>query len=840
MSLLSRPPARFLPLLLSLLVLFTLWHGTAPRAVAQTPAPAAQPATPPAERPQEEKPKGATPIPAASIVARAEQDENAVSTIRGRLQITGEAAQIRRTLSALSAESADVRRRSRSAMQSFNQRRMRDVEPAWRALLNQVETQNRSLTQMAESMQSDIDKLGSMQKVWEATRDAEETAQTPPTIRTRITKLLQQIDATRQSANQARSTLFELQTQSTNLLGSVNSDLNILRNRLTASVDALFGQDAPMLYGAPSNGEVDDGEQPVGFARLQGDAESIKQYLYGRPLRLLGLFFVMLVIFGFLQRFAAHFDRKIAQSPRLSSVRWLLLAPFWVSLISTVGVAWALLPFPPASLNLVMMMAALISAVMLLRKVVDHYVAPFLFWLLVMYAFNQVPEVFRPAPLLERIFFQVQMGSTIALLVLLQLRRRQVTVKAVAEAAAEDAPVSSDGLPPVETEEERPAEPERKLKITGRIITAMLIGCTAALVCDLAGFTRLGRFVSQSTLTALFSGLILFTGAMVSASLLRLALHVRPLNQLQMVRNDGLLIEARLRRVINFVFVLGWVIYTLNQTMLLSLATSAVGTAFTAPLHIGQFSISLWDILRFLFILWAATQVSKLLRYVLDQEVFTRISLPRGIPYAFTTVLNYVVLIGGLLLAIAATGISLDRFTIFASAIGVGVGFGLQTIVNNFVSGLIVLFSRPIKVGDSVDLSGQSGRVQRIGIRASTLRTSAGADVIVPNSLLISNQVVNWTLMVPQRRIEIPLGVGYDSDPEKVMKLLTDIASEHKEVLTTPKPTAQFSNFGASAMEFKLYAYTAFTDRVGSIRSDLCVKIHQVFRNENITLTGTG
>ncbi|MDO4230621.1 MAG: mechanosensitive ion channel [Lautropia sp.] len=828
--------------LLSLLLALGLWFSATP-AAAQTvvpTVPAAPAPAPAAEKPQEEKPKGPAPIPATSVVARAEQDENAVTTIRSRLQISGQAALIRRTLSNLSTESADVRRRSRAAMQSFSQRRMRDLEPAWRALQAQVEAQNRTLTQMAESLQADIDKLGGMQKTWEATRDSEEIGQTPQTIRTRITKLLQQIETTRQSANQARSTLFELQTQSTNLLGSVNSDLNLLRNRLTASIDALLSQDAPMLYGAPTSSDVGDEEQPVGLARLQDDAESIKQYLYGRPLTLLGLFMFMLVLFGFLQRFASHFDNKIAQSPRLASVRWLLAVPFWVALICTVGVAWTVLPFPPASMQLAMTIAALVSAVMLLRQVVDHHVAPFLYWLLVMYAFNQVPEVFRPDPLLERIFFQVQMGSTIALLLLLQWRRKQVTVKAVAEAAAEDEPISSDGLPPVEALEQKPAEPGRKLQITGRIITAMLIGCSAALLCDLAGFTRLGRFVSQSTLTALFSGLILFTGAMVCISLLRLALHVRPLNQLQMVRADGLLIETRTRKLINFIFVLLWIAYTLNQTMLLPLVTGAIGTVFSAPLHIGQLSISLGDVLRFLFILFAATQVSKLVRYVLDQEVFTRISLPRGIPYAFTTVLNYVVLIGGLLLAIAATGISLDRFTIFASAIGVGVGFGLQTIVNNFVSGLIVLFSRPIKVGDSVDLSGQSGRVQRIGIRASTLRTSAGADVIVPNSLLISNQVVNWTLMVPQRRIEIVLGVGYDSDPEQVMKLLTDIAGEHKEVLTTPRPTAQFSNFGASAMEFKLYAYTAFTDRVGSIRSDLCVKIHKTFKQENIALTGTG
>ena len=276
--------------------------------------------------------------------------------------------------------------------------------------------------------------------------------------------------------------------------------------------------------------------------------------------------------------------------------------------------------------------------------------------------------------------------------------------------------------------------------------------------------------------------------------------------------------------------------YTLNQVMLLSPITDALGDFLSTPMKIGQISVSLADLLRFFVLVWLTLQVSRLLRYVLDREVYTRVSLAPGIPYALNSILNYVVLIGGLLMAIASTGVSLDRFTIFASALGVGVGFGLQSIVNNFVSGLIVLFERPIKVGDSVDMAGQSGKVKRIGIRASVLRTGAGADVIVPNSQLIANQVVNWTLSDHLRRIEIGLGVAYDSDPKQVIKLLTEVAREHADLLATPAPTAQFTDFGASALQFKLYAWTARSERMGGIRSELCIAIHERLQAEGIVL----
>ena len=433
---------------------------------------------------------------------------------------------------------------------------------------------------------------------------------------------------------------------------------------------------------------------------------------------------------------------------------------------------------------------------------------------------------------------QSQLLLTILVLMHLTRDRRRAFVQARAEAEAENETVSSEALPP-DSSTRHVDQNARSLRLTGYAINTVLAGCSAALVTDLLGFTRLARFISASTLNSLFAGVILLAGSLVLLSLLRLAGNLRPLNRLKMLDEDGALIEARLRRVVYWVAVLLWTGYTLNQVMLLSPITDALGDFLSTPMKIGQISVSLADMLRFLVLVWLTLQVSRLLRYVLDREVYTRVSLSPGIPYALNSILNYVVLIGGLLMAIASTGVSLDRFTIFASALGVGVGFGLQSIVNNFVSGLIVLFERPIKVGDSVDMAGQSGKVKRIGIRASVLRTGAGADVIVPNSQLIANQVVNWTLSDHLRRIEIGLGVAYDSDPKQVIKLLTEVAREHADLLATPAPTAQFTDFGASALQFKLYAWTARGERLGGIRSELCIAIHERLKTEGIVLASS-
>lgn len=800
-----------------------------------TPA-AATPSGPPA--PVKEGPVGA--IPAANVVARAESDTNALNIMRNRLQGVAQVNSIKVRLVRLGRDAADTRTLSHLAMDSDSQRRMRDIEPTWGKLQSEVGAIDRQLTQGAESLQEDFNRLGRMEKTWEITRDADEISAAPLVIRTRIQEMLNLIQDTRRSANRIRSSIFDLQAQSSKLQATISSEQTLLKNTLTNSIDSLFKADSPAFFGASSADSATDSSTLTGVARLRSDGRSIADYLRSHRSRTATLVVCLILCLATLYYLRPKVAAKSAEQPVLRSVRWLLADPLSVSVLITVGVAGLILPWPPASLNLLLGMVALVPTVLLLRLVVEKSLATYLYWLLAMYTFNQAPEILKFDASWERLFFQGQMLVTILLLVHLQRTRRRASAQARAEAEAENGTVSSEALPPEENAQPLSGTDEtRQLRLTGYAINTVLIGCTAALVNDLLGFTRLARFISAATLNSLFAGVILLAGSLVLLSLLRLAGNLRPLNQLKMIADDGGLIEARLRRVIYWVVVVMWLGFTLNQVMLLSPFTDWVRAMLSTPVHIGQVSVSLADTLSFVAVLYLTMKLSQLVRYVLNREVFTRIILPPGIPYALNSVLNYVIWIGGLLLAIASTGVSLDRFTIFASALGVGVGFGLQSIVNNFVSGLIVLFERPIRVGDSVDMAGQSGKVKRIGIRASILRTGAGADVIVPNSQLIANQVVNWTLSDNQRRIEIALGVDYESEPATVIKLLTEVAREHADILATPVPNAQFTDFGASALQFKLYAWTGRADRMGAIRSELCIAIHETLKENGVKLASS-
>ncbi len=168
----------------------------------------------------------------------------------------------------------------------------------------------------------------------------------------------------------------------------------------------------------------------------------------------------------------------------------------------------------------------------------------------------------------------------------------------------------------------------------------------------------------------------------------------------------------------------------------------------------------------------------------------------------------------------------LTKVTVLVGAFGVGLGFGLQDVVNNFVCGMILLFERPIHVGDMIEIGNLLGEVRRIGIRASTVRTAQGADIVMPNSQFITANVTNWTLSDRLRRIDLPVGVNYSAPPQKVIGVLEAVALAHPKILRNPQPQVLFLGFGDSSINFELRAWT---DQFGdwfNIRSELAVAVY--------------
>jgi small-conductance mechanosensitive channel len=231
-----------------------------------------------------------------------------------------------------------------------------------------------------------------------------------------------------------------------------------------------------------------------------------------------------------------------------------------------------------------------------------------------------------------------------------------------------------------------------------------------------------------------------------------------------------------------------------------------------STLEVGAMAISFKAMAAAVGIALATIVLTAVTAFLFDREILPRLKLRPGAGYAFATFTRWIMIIAGALLALAALGMDMTKITLIAGALGVGIGFGLQNVVSNFVSGLILIVERPVSVGDLIEIGPLTGEIHRIGIRSSSIKTSHGAEVVVPNSDLTSKEVINWTRSDRQRRYDINVRVAYGSEPERVMRLLVEAAREVPEIMADPAPLAIFEGFGDSALDFKLLAWVKTLD----------------------------
>ena len=255
-----------------------------------------------------------------------------------------------------------------------------------------------------------------------------------------------------------------------------------------------------------------------------------------------------------------------------------------------------------------------------------------------------------------------------------------------------------------------------------------------------------------------------------------------------------------------------------------------------AQFDYGEFQISIGNLIELGLTVWGAVLMSRFIRFVLEEDVYHRFALPGGIPYAISKVINYVILLVGFFLGLSDIGVNLTKFTILAGAFGVGLGFGLQNIFNNFVSGLILLFERPVKVGDVIQIDDTAGVVRHIGIRASIITTQDCSEIIVPNGNLISNKVVNWTLSSRERGISIQVALAATADPSVVIEILKGVAAAHRLVLNKPEPQVYLVKLAADSFSYELRVWTNNAEQWVQIRSDLSVCIHAAMLAKEILI----
>jgi potassium efflux system protein len=355
-------------------------------------------------------------------------------------------------------------------------------------------------------------------------------------------------------------------------------------------------------------------------------------------------------------------------------------------------------------------------------------------------------------------------------------------------------------------------------------------------VAEIAGFDAFARWLLQSALATAFVALIVIVLLRLGRGALR-ALHHRSAGGRRPAVGEAVYRAAQfVANLLAVLIVLGAALNVLNAWEVVSSPWKAWQAVFRAGVTLGGVEITVGRVLGSVLLLYTAFLASIAVRALLREEILPRRQIERGVADAMQTLVHYVIIVIGIALALSALGIRLEALAIVVGALGVGIGFGLQNIVNNFVSGLILLFERPIRAGDTVVIGGEWGMIRSIGLRSTLLSVYDGSEVVVPNGELVSQRVTNWTLSSGRNRIIVEVGVAYGSDIEKVFAILTAAAAEHPAVLSDPAPQILFAGFGDSSLNFEVRVWLPEVSLRLPTQSELRTDIDRRFRAAGVEI----
>lgn len=375
----------------------------------------------------------------------------------------------------------------------------------------------------------------------------------------------------------------------------------------------------------------------------------------------------------------------------------------------------------------------------------------------------------------------------------------------------------------------------RNWKFIVQTVPILIAFSVISFFANIIGYTNLANLLSGTASNSVFNAINIVLGTLIIRSIVISILHSSLSKVSNLIKHKGVEIEKRSMSFIQFLAILIWIKSILINLTIYGTIYDWIAGLFKLSFTLGDTEIVIGKFVSFAVIITITVYITKVVKLILEEEVFPRITLPRGIPGATSMIVGYILAGLGGYFAITAAGVDLGTFGLIVGALSVGIGFGLQGVVLNFISGLILAFERPIQIGDTVELGTMTGEVKSIGVRSSKIRTFDGMEVIVPNGNLTSNNLINWTLSDRKRRYDINVGVAYGTNPRQVLELLKKVASEHPDVMKYPEPWALFDGFGDSSLNFRIRVWASI-DTGLQTKSDIAVGINDALNAAGIEI----
>ncbi len=687
--------------------------------------------------------------------------------------------------------------------------RLESLSRHWKFHARQLERWRGDLQQAAAQYTEDAAELARRRASWEATRAAaSEAGGMSPALANRVQAVLAQLALAEQAVSGPIDQQIRLSRRANAIENSIRAGGKAVAAAIAYDDLRLTRIDSPPYWKAWEDSGASEGALHSVRVGLEIETSFLDEYNVAtasanRAKNLLAVALLPMLLW------LSWRSRKIdSDDPEIHASTRVLRRPIssWILLMLVSVVVFD--PEAPILLYQVALLLALIPVLRLLPAAVYEVLGPWPYVATGLYLLKQLAFLFTANPFYHRSYLLFVTVLSLVLMVWL-LRRRGTAQVALAQ---------------------------RSIKLVRGIGWLAVGGFGVSAVANIVGNVSLAEMLTAGLLDAGYVGLVLYAGVTVLASVLRLLLARRALSRFRVVTQHAGPLLNSFTRLLQLGAAVTWVLVVLNQFRLLRPLRDVATAVLTHQLRFGEISITLGGVLLFLFSVWLAFWAARTVRVILKDEVLPKMSLPRGVGNSISSLTYYAMVMLGLMVALAAAGFEISQLAIVVGALSVGIGFGLQNVVNNFVSGLILMFERPIQPGDVVEVSGTSGKVREIGMRATTLTTFEGADVVVPNGVLLNEKLINWTLSDMDRRIDVNVGVAYGSDPKRVLELLLEVTRSTPGITDQPAPSILFSGFGASSLDFAIRSWTNnFGDWV-TIRSDLHVRVYEALRQAGIEI----
>ncbi|RRS02923.1 mechanosensitive ion channel [Aquabacterium soli] len=748
------------------------------------------------------------PIAVADILARADEDQQRVDLAKHLLAAPDPVDRLGTALDDI-ARPVDAKQRTAAAgtLRQLPVMRLESLARHWAFDTRRFERweaqARRELAPYADSALQ----LAQRRAAWSATRAEGLLEGLPPAMSTRVDDMIGQIDASEAALGTALARQFALKQRASELQARIQAG----KDEVAAAIDdidhRLLQTDAPPLW--QGLGQRPDSQ--AAWAAMEQGIQIERQFAldyraFGTNNRqVLGVLQILLLplILWLMVRSRRAQDGAAPPVPATALHRpisaWVLLSML------------AVLALEPDAPLLVEELALLIALVPVLRLLPAGVLQALGVWPYVavgLYALDRLGVAAVADAGLYRLFLLALNGLALGLTAWL---------------------LNGAGLPAAS----RGSPAWRIVRPIGWVVLTLL---AVAAVSNIAGNVSLAEMLTSGVIDSGYMALLLSSSVVACLGIFGTLLGQPELANRRLVRQQSPLLLTACRRLLVLGASLGWLLYTLDRFRVLRPLHDAGATVLALGIDVGEVSIHLGDVLVFGLSVWIAFWAARTVRHVLRDELPRQSRLPRGVGNSIASLSYYGVLMLGLLVALSAAGFQVSQLALVFGALGVGIGFGLQGVVNNFVSGLVLMFERPIQPGDVVDAAGTSGTVREIHLRSTIIRTSDGADVVVPNGLLISGNLTNWTMFDRSRCVEIQLGVAPDSDPASTLAVLGAAARSTPGAAEKPEPVVLMTGYVNGTLTFVVRAWTDDLSTAGALRGELLARTLAALRAARIAI----